>query len=313
MVDLKERQELGWLLGATAGRVLGVPAALVRGQEQAGQMLAGSKKEDHEAVVRDLERKYPEELRHTAVRLGGSHTWDDLKRIWRNPRVGLLMRMLGTVYTPFRNLSGDLFRDNRYNPFADTVTVYGNVPAITAHELGRAVDFNRRRFEAPIFDRAARSAYHLGLGLSQSGPVPLPSPLPTLAEIRAASRAVESASDVEGRSERRRWSWPAVGTRLALAGLGAGLFLAPERTLAAVNAASSATRDVLRRLGASSLPAHVLAPPLVATGALGLSALAARALAGVVSARERRQAAEAEQRKKKDATPPRGEAGLRDS
>jgi len=204
VVDLKERQELGWLLGATAGRVLGAPYALLIGQEQAGKMLAGSRKEDHEDVVRRMEEQYPEELANTAVRLGGPHTWDDIKRIWHNPRVGLLMRLIGTAATPIHNLAGALARSSYYNPFSDTATVYGNVPAITAGVLGRAADFNRRRFEAPIFDRAARSAYHAAGSLVDGHPVGL------LQAMRGASRATQAAGDDEQRAEMRRWLWPSV-------------------------------------------------------------------------------------------------------
>ena len=295
MVDLKERQELGWLLGATAGRVLGAPYALLIGQEQAGKMLAGSRKEDHEDVVRRMEEQYPEELANTAVRLGGPHTWDDIKRIWHNPRVGLLMRLIGTAATPIHNLAGALARSSYYNPFSDTATVYGNVPAITAGVLGRAADFNRRRFEAPIFDRAARSAYHAAGSLVDGHPVGL------LQAMRGASRATQAAGDDEQRAEMRRWLWPSVAiSAVPLAGLAGSVFL-PKQTEAVASTVVDAARDVLRRAGVSAARADSLAPMLALLGALGAPAVAGRGLGYVVSRVEKRRSKNDRGRKPEDA------------
>ena len=117
-----------------------------------------------EAVRRDAERLAGvtgDALSNTHIRLGGTDLIDDVLwrrrvrgeaprpwkkriggRLWQNPRVGVPMKVLGTVLVPLNNRTAALTRGTHYNLLTDTVVKFDNDPAVTEHELGHAIDFN---------------------------------------------------------------------------------------------------------------------------------------------------------------------------
>lgn len=113
----------------------------------------------HRRSAELLDKAYPEELKDTVLRLGGTNIVDDLiwkkergeslpwykkigGRIWHNPQTSLLGKMVGTAYTPLTHLATTLMRASHYNMPSDAAVNFANEPAFTEHELGHAVDNN---------------------------------------------------------------------------------------------------------------------------------------------------------------------------
>ena len=60
-----------------------------------------------------------------------------------NPRTTLLGKLFGLGTYPINLAAGNLGRGSHYNPATDVATQYYDIPAVTQHELGHAIDFNR--------------------------------------------------------------------------------------------------------------------------------------------------------------------------
>lgn len=98
----------------------------------------------HTDVAEEMEQAYPQELSNTGVRLGGTRTFNDLKRVFTNPRNSLPGKAWGALTTPLNNLATALTRTPSYNPYADTATQYWDNPAMTAQLLGEAAQYNKQ-------------------------------------------------------------------------------------------------------------------------------------------------------------------------
>jgi hypothetical protein len=156
-------KSLGWLTASTLGRISGAPTALAVGQENALDWLAGSDEEKHKKFINIMKDAYPDQLSDVALRLGGTDTIDDLKRIWRSKRSTLPVKLFGMVATPYQNMMANIERSSHYNPISNAATVYGNVGEISAHELGHAADFNNAKSNNPssFLNKIKRDAYFL--------------------------------------------------------------------------------------------------------------------------------------------------------
>lgn len=259
----------------TAGRVLGAPAALLIGHESAPSWLAEEDEKAHAAAARTMAKSFPKELRHTAVRLGGTDTPDDLKRLWGSDLNPLLKAYL-SVGTVQGNLMSNLQRSSHYNPLTNAATVYGNVPHITAHELGHAADFNSKgNWQLPYILSAIPERQ---LGLSAG-------PMTHWMEI-AANRNVHKAykshpnADQEMAEAWRRLA-PAYGTYGAATALG-GLALhhhyaANKRDTPLSQLAQGTNRFLGKYL--SSENAKTWTPVALGLGFTGAGALAGRTVA----------------------------------
>jgi len=80
------------------------------------------------------------------VQLGSSIPMRNLLRIWQRRGLGSLGKLLGTLFWPGMEIVRALRRSDCYDPFAHSVILYHNDPAILAHELGHAEDFAKRTF-----------------------------------------------------------------------------------------------------------------------------------------------------------------------
>ncbi|HMB14907.1 MAG TPA: hypothetical protein VKN62_01225 [Pelovirga sp.] len=89
------------------------------------------------------------ELPHVKVRLNQYAPGDELLRTIRNRSVGAGWRYtLGMVtwlqYTAF---PGRFFGGDHYNPYANSINMYSDIPAIAVHEGGHAKDFSGRKWK----------------------------------------------------------------------------------------------------------------------------------------------------------------------
>jgi hypothetical protein len=80
------------------------------------------------------------------VQLGSSMPMRNLTRIWQRRGLDSLGKLLGTLFWPEFEIGRALCRSDCYDPFAHSVILYHNDPAIFAHELGHAEDFAKRKF-----------------------------------------------------------------------------------------------------------------------------------------------------------------------
>lgn len=179
----------------SVGRVLNIPQAATVGTLRG--ILHTSKGKDMEELIRHYENEKEQHLKEkdnpnkTATRrlinyllgtgdkkqgeltvaTGGAVPLHNLKKVWTRPGISFPGRILGSVNSPAADLTGTLARADHYNPFAHTVTSYTDDPAIKAHELGHAADFQDKNW--PLLYTAA-------------GKVPL---IPLYQELMASSRA----------------------------------------------------------------------------------------------------------------------------
>jgi hypothetical protein len=81
-------------------------------------------------------------LKDVAVHLGSMRLLDRLARIWGNDRNDFLDKLYGTGTLPITAFRSGMGRSDHFDPISNTVTVYHGSPAILAHELGHALDYN---------------------------------------------------------------------------------------------------------------------------------------------------------------------------
>jgi hypothetical protein len=280
------------LLGKSFGRLNSAPVALLVGQESAPAWLSDSDQATHQAAVDLMSKRYGNELSDVKLRLGGSDTFDDLSRIWASDRTSLPVKLYGSALTPFANLSGGLYRSSHYNPISNTAVVYGNVPEITMHELGHAVDFNRLQdggHKGDFLNRLRRDAYMFSslpenaLGLA-SGPV---TNFRELQANRVVNDAIDSQKDKDKAEKQKREAWrrlaPAYGTYASAGLFGAGALI--DRHANEGKGLSELRKNLSEFVGGSeggeSLRAQRLANWLLGLGVIGTGALGGRAVAEI--------------------------------
>lgn len=125
------------------GRIIAIPDKIV---------LWNRRVENH-AISRETEAVVVDylaanELTAVKVRLNQYAPGDEWVRLTKNKSVSWGWRYsLGTVSWLGDTLfPGRIWGGDHYNPFTNTVHLYGDVPAIALHEAGHAKDFSRRRF-----------------------------------------------------------------------------------------------------------------------------------------------------------------------
>jgi hypothetical protein len=138
-----------------------------------------SKEEDVVALLKEMEKEYPEELKDTRVVYGGGyHPLATLKRHFTNKKTSLLGKILGLPNSVIAPLIGGILRSPMYLPNSDEVIAPWDNLGVLSHELGHAVDFNSNTkglndpsFLKNQFARLKRDAYLLARGLSFSTPL----------------------------------------------------------------------------------------------------------------------------------------------
>ena len=112
--------QLSWLTASTIGRVKGIPAALMVGQEKALTHLIGP---DKKFLTKELAhlQKDPR-LKNVVVRLNHENLIDELKTIWDPKRkdISSIGRLVGTIGTPAN--AAWTIRASGYNDGNETFT-----------------------------------------------------------------------------------------------------------------------------------------------------------------------------------------------
>jgi hypothetical protein len=128
-----------------------------------------------EDVYETMKKVRPQELGNTRVNLKGPNFSNDIYRTLMNPRSSVLGKGLGMLGLPLAWTSM-LTRGNHYNPYSDSVGLYADNKGIESHELGHAIDFNKRKPADKWLKRqgqgALRDAYGMLYGLSLGTPIP---------------------------------------------------------------------------------------------------------------------------------------------
>lgn len=88
-------------------------------------------------------------LDHVKVRLNMYAPRDEFRRTVRNRSVGAGWRYtVGMIaWLQYTILPGRIFGGDNYNPYANTINLYSDIPAIAVHEGGHAKDFADRKWK----------------------------------------------------------------------------------------------------------------------------------------------------------------------
>lgn len=95
-------------------------------------------------VLNGMQKGNDGRLDDVAIRLGGGRYFADLGRTLTNPRTSLLGKALGAMTHPGTYGLTSALRSDHYDPHSNTVRVYTPNAAFLTHELGHALDFNRK-------------------------------------------------------------------------------------------------------------------------------------------------------------------------
>jgi hypothetical protein len=201
-------------VAGTLGRVGGASAAVLLDPGNFVNFLAGLEPAEAGRVIQTMQLKHPEALEGVAVNLGGTDLWNDWKRTINNKKLTPVEKALGVVVAaPQGALLGMAGRGDHYNAFSDSVTSFSGNPHVLAHELGHAIDFNKRK-------GLHRSLYALrGLlagvaGAAVAGPVGMAAAggLDTLGKEYNASSTALRATPSKDRAASRNILAPAYGS-----------------------------------------------------------------------------------------------------
>lgn len=206
------------------GRIGGLPAAVVLDPLNVKKFIGGLTPQEAEKIVARFKKKYPKELEDVEVQLGGTDLKNLIVRSATTPRTSIAEKLIQVPLAPAllgQTLASNLTRADHYNPLSNTVVSFSGNPHVLEHELGHAVDFNRK-------SKPARTAYTLGPGLVSST-LPRPLSKPALSvyslwpEAKATSEALALAESPEALEASRNVLFPAYGTYAggAAGGLGA--------------------------------------------------------------------------------------------
>jgi len=147
--------------------------------------------EEHNRVAKAIDKASPQALSTTKLRYGGYDAIDDVLwkkdtpkgtpwygklggRVLHNPRTGPLGKVLGYASYGPSYLAATLGRSPHYNAQTDTIVNMYDLPSVTSHELGHAMDFNKHPvpdkpgFEGSLERMAAgtkRDLYGMGYGV----------------------------------------------------------------------------------------------------------------------------------------------------
>lgn len=125
-------------VSATLGKILADPAAKkIMGIPTETASLKNTELQTYIDSVKD----HPS-LENVAVYLGSSRVLDKLKRIWKNENNSLMDKLYTSATLPSNSFWEALGRVDHFDPSSNTLTVYHDSPAILAHELGHALDYN---------------------------------------------------------------------------------------------------------------------------------------------------------------------------
>lgn len=109
-------------------------------------MGAGLDAERTKSVLAMLEN-HPE-IEDLLVRVNHNAVWEDLGRLFEDPQITernsfAARAFFGLLGSFFHELFAELARGDYYNPMTQTAVLYSNVDAVSAHEIGHHIDFQR--------------------------------------------------------------------------------------------------------------------------------------------------------------------------
>lgn len=205
--------------------------SLLVGQEKAHNFYGVSNPENEKKIQRAvamMKKKYPDRLKNVTIRHGGGNLVEDYKNIWNNKKTFLPQKLLDSIVHPLVYAQTNISRADHYNPATNTANIWNKVPAISMHELGHAVDFNKKKdlnskLYNASFELTGRGLQNLKIpGLRELNP------MTQWAETQANKNVFKATPKEEDKSELRRRLWPARGTYVGGAlGAAAGLFMNP--------------------------------------------------------------------------------------
>jgi len=73
----------------------------------------------------------------------------------------LIGRPFGTISAVIGGLHGKLTSGDYYSPSADIVSIRSDIPAVAAHEIGHAVDFNKHKRSKKYYDLMDSSIHNI--------------------------------------------------------------------------------------------------------------------------------------------------------
>lgn len=88
-----------------------------------------------------------------------------IRDIYKNPRIGPAEKTLGILSQPLLSALANLTRADHYNPLSNSIHSYINHPAIKAHEIGHAIDFDaaNKKGNNPFLSRLTYGFYPMTL------------------------------------------------------------------------------------------------------------------------------------------------------
>lgn len=192
-VSFEEPGDISRFTSSTLGRALSIPNFLVtpRAWRNPSGIDSDSERGDREKVYKQLASALEKtdankSLEDVAIRLGGTNTWSNLKRIWGNKRTTLPIKLLATPLQPIADIFHSISRGDNYSPVTNTIDLYNDDPGIFTHQIGHALDFNSVPSEekSRLSNRIMRDLY----GFTRS----IPFVAPLVPEARANEKSYSS-------------------------------------------------------------------------------------------------------------------------
>lgn len=103
----------------------------------------GPKAKDIQKVLKAYKGSHvPKDLK---IYLNHTPYVDSLRRMWKNKKLPTSSKIIGTITSPMSAFSVAATRADHFNDVTNSISLYTNHPAVTAHELGHANDYNHPR------------------------------------------------------------------------------------------------------------------------------------------------------------------------
>lgn len=132
-------------VAGSVGRLVAMPTAALLDPGNFFKFLSGMPKKDAQRVIDTMSKAHPEELKDVLVNLGGTNLVSDFKRLYNSKQISIPEKILGALSEIPTTIGASLNRADHYNPLTNSVTSYSGNPHVLEHELGHAVDFNKRK------------------------------------------------------------------------------------------------------------------------------------------------------------------------
>lgn len=81
-------------------------------------------------------------LKNVSVHLGSTRMLDKLMGIWKNENSEFVDKLYASATLPYASFWEALARADHFDPNSNSITLYHDSPAVLAHELGHALDYN---------------------------------------------------------------------------------------------------------------------------------------------------------------------------